>query len=48
VPVASVALLALFVGLWYFVTFEETAIPTVPRQVPAERAAQAAGRGIVR
>lgn len=42
VPVASVALLALFTGLWYFVTFEQTAIPTVPRQVPTERAAQAA------
>ena len=40
VPVASVVLLALFAGLWYFVTFEQTAIPTVPRQVPAERAAQ--------
>jgi cytochrome b subunit of formate dehydrogenase len=43
-PVASVAILALFAGLWYFVTFEQTAIPTVPRPVPIERAAQDHGR----
>jgi len=39
IPLATVALVALLAGLWYFVTFEQTAIPTVPRQVPAERAA---------
>jgi hypothetical protein len=44
VPVAAFALLALFAGLWYFVTFEQTAIPTVPRQVPAERAAEPTAR----
>jgi len=40
VPVAAATLLALFIGLYVFVTFEQTAIPTVPRQVPAGRAAQ--------
>ena len=40
-PAAGITLVVLFVGLYYFVTFEQTAIPTVPRQVPAEeRAAQ--------
>lgn len=43
-PIAAVALVVLFAGLWYFVTFEQTAIPTVPRQVPAERAALSAPR----
>lgn len=41
IPVAAAALLALFAGLYAFVTFEQTAIPTVPRQVPTERKAEA-------
>ena len=39
-PVAATTLLALLVGLWVFVTFEQTAIPTVPRQAPSSPRAQ--------
>jgi hypothetical protein len=31
VPVAAVAALVVLAGLYRFVTFEETALPTVPR-----------------
>ena len=34
-PVAAALALVLLAGLYWFVTFEETALPTVPRVVPA-------------